>query len=38
MTIYNWLLLAVPVVGVAGIMPGLHCMPTSGSKHLHPGE
>lgn len=38
MSIYNWLLLAVPVVGVAGIVLGLHFVPASSPKHLSPGE
>lgn len=39
MSIYNYLLLAVPVVGIIGIMVALHFTPVSGPKHhLHPGE
>lgn len=39
MSIYNYLLLAVPVVGIIAMMIALHFTPNGRPKnHMHPGE
>lgn len=38
MTIFNYLLLIVPVIGVGGLMFALHRQDVSKRRHTHPGE
>lgn len=38
MNVYNYLLLLVPIVGVAMVLVALRFMPDHKNHHLHPGE
>lgn len=38
MSIYNYLLLLVPVVGIAAVLLGLRWRDAAAKQRLHPGE
>jgi len=38
MSVYNYLLLLVPVVGMVALVAGLRWQKAAPTSHLHPGE